>query len=484
MSAPKKRMPKVKADKIKKTPRRARAGLGGAEITDLQKKIMMTISEGVIITGPDKNIVYASDRAAGILGGPCDDFTGVNFTSLAHPAELKNISMFFDTINKEGYVSGRSAVLVNGAGKKARVSLGGSKTGGKKGTAGLYLITLRDMSGRNEAERRIEESERLFRGLIDTAPDTVLLTDLGGRVIYASDNAVNLFGYAMLEEVIGKSIFEFVQASCSEKASKDLEEASSGKTVKNREYVIHRGDGEIITGEVNLSAISGASGGPKALMYVVRDITDKKEAEAQIRTGYMTMQKIVDGIITAMEKLVEKKDMYTVGHQRRTAELARAIAVEMGIPADQANGIYISGLIHDIGKIFISTTILNKPGSLNEEEYAVIKQHPQSGYDVLKSIEFPWPIADIILQHHERLNGTGYPYGLKENEIFLESRILSVADVVEAITFERPYRKACGIDEALAEIISKRGSFFDPEITDICVKLFRENKFSWENKKN
>lgn len=484
LSAPKKRIMKKKADKLKGRARRAGAWLDAAEMTELQKKILMIISEGVIITGPDRNIVYVSDRAAGIIGGPSDDFTGVDFASLAVKSEAKAISAFFDAVKKEGYTYGHSAILVNTSGKKVRVRLGGSKTGRKTGKHGLYVITLRDMSGKKGDICRIEESERLFRSLIDTAPDTVLLTDLAGRVIYASDNAVELFGYAMLEEVIGKSIFEFVQASCNEKASKDLAEASGGSVVKKREYVIRRGDGDITTGEVNLSPINGESGGIRALMYVIRDITDKKNAEAEIRAGYMTMQKIVDGIITAMEKLVEKKDMYTVGHQRRTAELARAIAVEMGIPADQANGIYISGLIHDVGKIFISTTILNKPGALTEEEYAVIKRHPQAGYDVLKSIEFPWPIADIIIQHHERLDGSGYPYGLKKNEIFLESRILSVADVVEAITFERPYRKACGIDEALNEIISKRGVFYDPEITDVCIKLFREKGFSWGKNKD
>jgi HD-GYP domain-containing protein (c-di-GMP phosphodiesterase class II) len=140
----------------------------------------------------------------------------------------------------------------------------------------------------------------------------------------------------------------------------------------------------------------------------------------------------------------------------------------------------MAAIIHDIGKIFVSDKILNKKEKLTGDEYDIIKKHPEAGYEVLKTIDFPWPLADIILQHHERLDGSGYPYGLKGDGIYLESRIISVADVVEAITFERPYRPAMGIDRALAEIEDKKGKLYDPEIVDICVDLFREKKFNWE----
>jgi putative nucleotidyltransferase with HDIG domain len=202
--------------------------------------------------------------------------------------------------------------------------------------------------------------------------------------------------------------------------------------------------------------------------------------EDDLNQSYTAVKKIMDGIINAMEKLVEKKDLYTVGHQRRTAQLARAIAAQMGLPPEQINCVYISALIHDIGKIFVSGAILNKNGPLTAAEYDIIKQHPEAGYEVLKTIDFPWPIADIILQHHERLDGSGYPYGLKSERIYLESRIISVADVVEAITFARPYRPAFGIDKALEEIDAGKGRLYDPEVVDITFSLMKEQDFKFE----
>ena len=220
--------------------------------------------------------------------------------------------------------------------------------------------------------------------------------------------------------------------------------------------------------------------GKEYLIAVVRDITKRKKMEEDLNQSFNAVKKVMDGIINAMEKLVEKKDLYTVGHQHRTAQLARAIAAQMGLPPEQINCVFISALIHDIGKIFVSGSILNKAGPLTAAEYDVIKQHPEAGYEVLKTIDFPWPIADIILQHHERLDGSGYPYGLKDERIYLESRIISVADVVEAITFARPYRPAFGIDKALEEILANRGRLYDTEVVDITVSLMKEQGFRFE----
>ena len=185
----------------------------------------------------------------------------------------------------------------------------------------------------------------------------------------------------------------------------------------------------------------------------------------------------LEGSIDAIAATVEMRDPYTAGHQRRVADLAAAIARELGLPEEQVLGIHLAGTVHDLGKIRIPAEILAKPGRLTEMEYALIKLHPQAGYDILKEIDFPWPIAQMVLQHHERLDGTGYPQGLKGEAILFEARILAVADVVEAITSHRPYRAGLGLEAALSEITSKRGAIYDSTVVDTCVKLFHERGY-------
>jgi putative nucleotidyltransferase with HDIG domain len=176
----------------------------------------------------------------------------------------------------------------------------------------------------------------------------------------------------------------------------------------------------------------------------------------------------------------ENRDPYTAGHQRRVADLAFHIGRELGLPEEQVQGLKLAGLIHDIGKISIPLEILNKPGKLSEAEFTLIQGHSQVGYDILKDIDFGWPIAKIILQHHERVNGSGYPGRIGNGDILLESKIISVADVVEAMASDRPYRPALGIDAALAEVNQKKGQLYDSQIVDICNKLFREKGYKFE----
>ncbi len=202
-----------------------------------------------------------------------------------------------------------------------------------------------------------------------------------------------------------------------------------------------------------------------------------EERTAELQNSVKKWQKALEGSIHAMALTVEMRDSYTAGHQQRVANLAIAIAKEMDLLKDQIDGIRMAGLIHDIGKISIPAEILSKPGIINEIEFSLIKMHSKVGYDILKNIEFPWPIAEIVLQHHERMDGSGYPLGLKDKEIILESKILGVADVVEAMASHRPYRPAMGIDKALELVIENKTTLFDPDVVDVCVKIFREKGF-------
>jgi putative nucleotidyltransferase with HDIG domain len=173
------------------------------------------------------------------------------------------------------------------------------------------------------------------------------------------------------------------------------------------------------------------------------------------------------------------RDPYTAGHQQRVTQLAVAIATEMGLPTEQIDGIRVIGTLHDVGKICIPAEILSKPGKLTKVEFTIIKIHSQAGYNILKTVEFPWPVAKIVLQHHERMNGSGYPKGLRGEDILLESRILAVADVVEAMSSHRPYRPALGTHKALEEIEQNSGVLYDADVADACLRLFREKGFQF-----
>lgn len=211
-----------------------------------------------------------------------------------------------------------------------------------------------------------------------------------------------------------------------------------------------------------------------------QDITKRKQAEWEIQQGYKELQKAMEGTINIIAKIIETRDPYTAGHQQRVSKLATSIAQVMILSEDKIEGIRITALIHDIGKISIPAEILSKPSKLNETEFGLIKNHPKIGYDILRKIDFPWPVAQIVLQHHERLDGSGYPNNLKCDKILPEAKILGVADVVEAMSSHRPYRPAKGVDEALKEITNNKGILYDPEVVDACLKLFKEKEFKFE----
>jgi len=219
------------------------------------------------------------------------------------------------------------------------------------------------------------------------------------------------------------------------------------------------------------------------IAFAIHDIIldkERKKAEEKLQETHQRLKKSMDATIDTMSRVIEAKDPYTSRHQHRVCQLAVSLAREIGLPEDMIEGIRIASLIHDIGKIGLPTEILSKPTKLTDIEFRLIKGHSQIGYDILKSIDFPYPIANIVLQHHERLDGSGYPNNLKADKILLEAKIIGVADVVEAMSSHRPYRPALGTDKALEEISQNRGILYDPEVVDACLKLFREKGFKFK----
>ncbi len=206
-------------------------------------------------------------------------------------------------------------------------------------------------------------------------------------------------------------------------------------------------------------------------------VIQRDYAEKNLHETLDSLRKAVGTTILVMVSAVETRDPYTAGHQVRSADLARAIATEMGLPREKIEGIRMAGSIHDIGKLSIPAEILSKPTKLSEIEFSLIKEHSRSGYEILKDVESPWPLAEIVYQHHERMDGSGYPRNLKGDEIIMEARIMAVADVVESMASHRPYRPAQGIDAALEEIEKNKGTFYDIAVADACLRLFREKDY-------
>jgi PAS domain S-box-containing protein len=323
-------------------------------------------------------------------------------------------------------------------------------------------------------DRKLREREEWLSTVLTSIGDGVIATDDQGAVNFMNPRAEKLTGWTQAE-AFGKPLREIFPIDLEPKGG-----LSSHLPFVQENVLMARGGARIAI-EETLTPFSSNSRAPLGNVLIFRDITQRKSAEAELTRSWERLQKALAGTIQAMALTIEMRDPYTAGHQRRVGKLSCAIAREMELSAERVEAIQMAADIHDVGKIYIPAEILSKPGQLTEIEYSIIKTHPQVGYDILKSIEFPWPLADIVYQHHERLNGTGYPNGLTGENILLEARIMCVADVVEAMSSHRPYRPAHGIDKALDEILKNRGILYDSRVVDICIKLFKEKQFSFES---
>ena len=250
--------------------------------------------------------------------------------------------------------------------------------------------------------------------------------------------------------------------------------------IENFETELSRKDRRKIWVSMNIRAVRDGAGNVCYFVGTMEDITHRKEAAEKLTRNMENLRRATTTTIHVMTKALEIRDPYTASHQRRSTDLARTIAKEMDLPPSTIESVRMAGIIHDIGKISIPAEILSKPTTLTNVEFALIKIHPECGYSMLKDIESPWPLAEIVLQHHERIDGSGYPQQLKGNQIRIEARIIAIADVVEAISSHRPYRPAKGIDAALEELEKNKGTFYDEKVAETCLKLFRKKGFMFK----
>ncbi len=281
-------------------------------------------------------------------------------------------------------------------------------------------------------------------------------------------------------QVVGKTIDEVIPPpSLKTVRANYLQAIATGETVEWEESSVYSGEERI--GHVAVSPVFDPDGTCTHLVGSVHDITDSVRRREELQEADLHLREILVGTVRALSISVDLSDRLMAGHQNRVAELGRAIAEELGYPIERVEGIYFGGLLHDIGRSGIPGEILNRSGKLTEVEFAMVKQHPRAGYDTVESIEFPWPVGEMILHHHERLDGSGYPDGLRDGDISEEAMIIGVSDVVEAMCSHRPYRPALGIEAALEEITSHRGTLYQASIVDACVRLFTEKDFSLIN---
>ncbi len=317
-----------------------------------------------------------------------------------------------------------------------------------------------------------------YQALVESIQQGMCIVDSNKRIIFANPSLCNILGYSQ-DELIGMSLVEVVSEEAYQRI---LQETVKRKnSISNKyELVMKRKDSELRN--VTVSAVPWIHSEEEfaGTFTMLIDVTEKKSAEEAIPRNYIKLHRALEAMANTLASVVEKREPFTTGHQQRVSALGVKLAKDMDLPDDQILGLQLASLIHDVGKIYVPAEILNRQRALTESEFALVRHHAQIGYDILKTIEFPWPVAEMVLQHHERLDGSGYPKGIKADEILLESKILATADVVEAMISQRPYRPAFSVDEALDEISINRGVLFDPQVVDVCLQAFREENFKFE----
>lgn len=313
-------------------------------------------------------------------------------------------------------------------------------------------------------------------GFLEVITDPVFVLNYKAQIVYINEEAAGLCGYGQYE-LVGQSVFTLRGTELQEAFFSRLKELKNIRRITFKD-IYKKKDGSTIN--LIIRAFTLLIGGEEMVICILRDsdniafMVDGKNEESV--NGTSRLKQIVNSLTT----ITEVRDPYTANHQKRVANLARAMAKELDFDYDRMTGLYIAGILHDIGKIYVPNEILTRPGSINEYEFNIIKKHSEVGYSILNKIMFPWPVSEFVLQHHERVDGTGYPYRLTGENIHLEAKILAVADVVESISSHRPYRPALGIESALEEIVNGRGTLYDEGVVDSCIKVFEAKSFDFD----
>lgn len=422
---------------------------------------------------------FVNDAQCRDLGYSRDELIGMHYRRYTSEDMIEKSKEIYKRIYSTGEpIKHYESAFVRKDGMKYYSEVSASLLRNTKGEPIGFRGLSRDMTERKRLVDAVAKSELKYRSIVENAQEGIFQVALDARRISANPALAAMLGYSSPEEMessifdISRQIYvnpgEFQQI-------KALISREGG--IRGYETEFFRKDKSRIWVSMSISAVRDESDGLLYYHGIVEDITPKKKMEEERQDSIHRLRRSLGATINAMSATVEAKDPYTAGHQRRVADLARAIATDMKLNRDQIDGIRLAGMIHDIGKISVPSEILTKPTRLTELEFELIKTHSEAGYNILKDIDFPWPLARIVLEHHERMDGTGYPQKLTGDQILLESKIIAVADVVEAISSHRPYRPACGIEPALEEIAKNKGTLYDASVVEACLKLFSEGRY-------
>lgn len=459
--------------------------------------LLENMSEGALTVSAEGVVLFANHRLATMLQTPLESILGSSletWVAESSRAAVRKLLQVHDSSSRHTEVALRAA---DGSPVRVYLSATGLVIEGMEGVFGLVATDLtrhreaelqetlaaaelqrRAMLSVIEdqamAEQSLRHSEQRFRALAEQSM-VGIYTLSEGRLAYVNPRMAEIFGYET-SELIGHTPEFLIAEEDQSRVRENIRRRIDGEVASLQyEFKGRRKDGSSVMIGVNGSAVW--IDGHRSIMGVLQDITDKFKSEQDRRDYVMRIENMITGTVDAMSTMVELRDPYTSGHERRVGLISAAIAAEMGLDEYTQRGLRMAGAVHDVGKLSVPAELLSKPTRLTPLEYELIKVHARAGYDVLKGIDAPWPIAEVAHQHHERIDGSGYPRGLKGDAIILEARILAIADVVESMGSHRPYRPTLGIEQALAEIERGRGTHYDATAVDACLRLFRDKGY-------
>ena len=420
------------------------------------------------------NLTFSNHYGIKSFGYSLEDFqSGINIFALIAPEDRESIKSRLKEILSGSETAPREFQVMRKDGGKFSILMHANailEGGVPIGIRGIAF----DIAERKRAGEALRESEEKYRTLVENAAEAILVAQ-DGMLKFVNRMAIEIIGYSE-QELRSSPFLEFIHPDDREMVGERyLRRLEGDVSIPRYAFRLINKEGSIKW--VEIDAVLVAWEGKPATLNFLSNITERKEAEDKLQHTLNSLRKAVSATTQVLVSAVEARDPYTSGHQTRSADLARAIATEMKLSQDKIEGVRVAGTIHDIGKLSIPAEILSKPSKLTDIEFSLIKEHPKKGYEILKDVESPWRLADIVYQHHERMNGSGYPRNLKGDDILMEARILAVADVVEAMASHRPYRPSLGIDAAMEEIEKNRGILYDIDVADACLRLFRENGY-------
>lgn len=450
----------------------------GLQESEQKFRILSEESPNMIFIIKGSRVVYVNKKCEQVMGYSREEFydEGFDFLELIEPQFRKIVRANFDLGMKGVHVDPAEYRLITASRRQVDVLLATNSITYDKEPAMIGILT--DITERNLAEHALRESEERYRLLVELSPNGVAIHS-EGKLVFINSAGARLLGAESPDELLGKPVMDIVDPEYREMVGerfRQMVRSGTGAPLAEEKFI--KLDGTPI--DVEVASMPFTYQGKQAFQVIVHDISKRLQTTRELQESLDKLKRSMEGTINSMALVVETRDVYTAGHQQRVSKLASSIAKEMGLGPEQVEGVRIAGLLHDIGKISVPAEILSKPSSINQGEYNLVKIHPAASYEILKEIEFTQPIADIVLQHHERINGSGYPSGLSSDQIMVEAKILAVADVIEAMSARRPYRSPLGIDAALAEISDNKGILYDSEVVDACLRMFAKRRLAVE----